>query len=65
MGGKPKAKDKKKKKLTAEEEAKAKMDAVDDIDDEDYKKALRKECRELEKQITAEEEQSILYQDER
>ncbi len=40
--------DPKKKKSSLEEEAKAKADAVDDIDDEDYKKSLRKECRLLE-----------------
>lgn len=45
--GKP-GKDPKKKKPSLEEEAKAKADAVDDIDDEDYKKSLRKECRMLE-----------------
>jgi len=48
MGGKPK-KPKKAKKLSLEEEAKARADAIDDIDDEDYKKSLRLECRELEK----------------
>lgn len=45
----PKKKDgKKKKKSSLEEEARARAEAVDDIDDEDYKKSLRKECRILE-----------------
>ena len=63
--GKPgKGKDSK-KKTNVEEEAKAKADAVDDIDDEDYKKSLRKECRELEEKIRKEEDLAGLYQDER
>ena len=62
----PKKKDAKKaKKSSLEEEAKAKADAVDDIDDEDYKKSLRKECRVLEDQIRKEEDLAGLYQDER
>ncbi len=62
----PKKKDgKKKKKSSVEEEAKARADAVDDIDDEDYKKSLRKECRELEEKIRKEEDLAGLYQDER
>ena len=44
----PKKKDKPKKKSSLEEDARAKAEAVDDIDDEDYKKSLRKECRLLE-----------------
>ena len=36
----PKKKDKPKKKSSLEEEARAKAEAVDDIDDEDYKKAI-------------------------
>lgn len=55
----------KKKKLTVEEEARAKAEAVDDIDDEDYKKSLRIECRALEKMIRKEEDLAGLYQDER
>jgi hypothetical protein len=54
-----------KKKLTLEEEAKMKADAVDDIDDEDYKKSLRLECRQLEKMMRKEEDLAGLYQDER
>ena len=61
----PKKKDAKKKKSSLEEEAKARADAVDDIDDEDYKKSLRKECRMLEEQIRKEEDLAGLYQDER
>ncbi len=56
---------KKKKKSSLEEEAKARADAVDDIDDEDYKKSLRIECRNLEKMIRKEEDLAGLYQDER
>ena len=52
---------KKKKKPLLEEEAKAKADAVDDIDDEDYKKSLRIECRNLEKMIRKEEDLAGLY----
>ena len=37
----------KKKKATLEEEAKAKADAINDIDDEDYKRSLRLEIRQL------------------
>jgi hypothetical protein len=61
MPPKKPGKGEKKKKLTAEEEAKAKADAVDDIDDEDYKKSLRIECRALEKLIRKEEDLSGLY----
>lgn len=63
MGGKKKGGGKKggKKKLSAEEEAKQKADAVNDIDDEEYKKTLRKECRELEKAIKREEDMAGLY----
>ena len=35
----------KKKKPSLEEEAKARADAVNDIDDEDYKRTLRLEIR--------------------
>jgi growth arrest-specific protein 8 len=52
-------------KLTIEEEAKAKADAVNDIDDEDYKKSLRLECRTLEKMARKEDDLAGLYQDER
>lgn len=37
------------KKKTTEEEAKARADAVDDIYDEDFKKLMRIEARNLEK----------------
>jgi hypothetical protein len=48
-----------------EEEARQKAEAVDDIDDEDYKKSLRVECRALEEKIRKEEDLAGLYQDER
>jgi hypothetical protein len=51
----------KKKKSSLEEDARAKAEAVDDIDDEDYKKSLRKECRLLEEQIRKEEDLAGLY----
>lgn len=54
-----------KKKNTLEEDARLKAEAVNDIDDEDYKKSLRKECRLLEEQIRKEEDLAGLYQDER
>jgi hypothetical protein len=54
-----------KKKPNAEEEARMKAEAVDDIDDDDYKKSLRIECRNLEKMIRKEEDLAGLYQDER
>lgn len=57
----PKKKDKPKKKSSLEEEARARAEAVDDIDDEDYKKSLRKECRLLEEQIRKEEDLAGLY----
>ena len=44
----PKKADKPKKAGGLEDEARAKAEAVDDIDDEDYKKSLRIECRALE-----------------
>ena len=66
MGGKGKGKGGgQKKKLSAEDEAKQKADAVDDIDDEGYKKNLRMECRELVKAIEKEENLAGLFQDER
>ena len=52
-------------KKSAEEEAKAKADAVEDIFDADYKKMLRVECRNLEKLIKKEEDLIGLYNDER
>jgi len=48
-----------------EEEARQKAEAVDDIDDDDYKKSLRIECRALEDKIRKEEYLAGLYQDER
>lgn len=55
----------KKKKLTPEEEALQNAAKVNDIDDEDYKKSLRLQARELEKNVQREEDQAGLYQDER
>ena len=54
-----------KKKTSVEDEARARAEAVDDIDDEDYKKSLRKEIRQLDDQIRKEEDLAGLYQDER
>lgn len=51
----------KKKKLSAEEEAREAAMKVDDIDDDDYKKSLRIECRNLEKMIRKEEDLAGLY----
>lgn len=67
MGGKKKAGGAKKgkKKLSAEDEAKQRADGVNDIDDEEYKKTLRKECRELDSLIRKEDIMAGLYQDER
>lgn len=48
-----------------EEEARTKAEAIDDIDDEDYKKSIRLECRALEDKIRKEEDLAGLYQDER
>lgn len=56
-----KPKGEKKKKLSTEEEARAKAEAVDDIDDEDYKKSLRIECRALEKMMRKEDDLAGLY----
>ena len=64
MGAKKKAVKAVKKKST-EGEAQARADAVDDIYDADFKKSLRIECRELEKQIKKEEDLIGLYNDER
>jgi hypothetical protein len=53
------------KKKSTEEEAKARADAVDDIYDDEFKKTLRIECRNLEKLIKKEEDLIGLYNDER
>ena len=53
------------KKLSVEDDARARAEAVDDIDDAEYKKSLRKECRALEDKIRKEEDLAGLYQDER
>lgn len=52
-------------KQTAEGEAMARANAVDDIVDEEYKKALRLECRLLEKKIQEEDKLAYMYNDER
>lgn len=54
-----------KKSGGVEDEARARAEAVDDIDDEDYKKSLRIEVRALEEKIKKEEDLAGLYQDER
>ena len=51
--------------LSAEDEAKKKAEAIDDIDDEDYKKSVRLEARDLEKKIKNEEKLTGLLMDER
>jgi hypothetical protein len=62
----PKAKPKADGKgLSQEEEAKKKAEAITDIDDDDYKKSLRLECRVIEKMIKNEEKLTGLYNDER
>ena len=48
-----------------EDEARQRAEAIDDIDDEDYKKSLRIECRALEDKIRKEEDLAGLHQDER
>ena len=53
------------KKKGAEEEAADRANAIDDIYPEDFKKSLRIETRELEKQIKKEEDLIGLYNDER
>ena len=50
---------------SAEEEAKKRAEGINDIDDEDYKKSLRIECRTLEKAIQNEEKLTGLNNDER
>lgn len=52
-------------KPSVEQEAAERANAVVDIADEDHKKQLRKECRELEKAIEKEEKLTALYNDER
>ena len=52
-------------KLTAEQEAKMRADAVDDNYDEDTRRSLRYECRSLKKQIEKEEVATGQYNDER
>ena len=63
----PPKKDPKAKKAGGglEDEARNRAEAVDDIDDDDYKKSLRVECRALEDKIRKEEDLAGLYQDER
>lgn len=51
--------------LSAEDEAKKKAEAVTDIHDDDYKKSLRLECRQLEKMIKTEEKFTGLFNDEK
>jgi hypothetical protein len=51
--------------LSAEEEAKKKAEAVTDIHDDEYKKSLRLECRQLEKMIKTEEKFTGLFNDEK
>ena len=48
-----------------EDVAREAANAVDDIDDDEYKKTLRKECREVEQMIRKEEDLAGMYQDER
>ena len=55
----------KKKKLSPEEEAVQNALNVNDIDDEDYKKELRRTARNIDIEITKEEDQAGQYQDER
>jgi len=65
MGAKKKLVKEDGKKKSTESEAQARADAIDDVHDEDYKKTLRIEARELEKQIKKEEDLIGLYNDER
>ncbi len=48
-----------------EEQARERANAVDDIDDEEYKKTLRLEIRKLEIMAIEEEKVAGMYQDER
>ena len=54
-----------KKKLTKEEKALAAANAVNDIDNEEYKFELAQECRKMVQMIKKEEDLAGLYQDER
>ena len=58
-------KDGKKSAGGIEDVAREAANAVDDIDDDEYKKTLRKECREIETFIRKEEDLAGMYQDER
>jgi hypothetical protein len=58
----PKAKE---AKGSLEDEARRKAEAIDDTDDDEYKKTLRLECRALEKLIKNEEKLTGLFNDER
>jgi len=60
MGGKAKE-----AKGSAEDEARKKAEAINDTDDDEYKKTLRLECRALEKLIKNEEKLTGLFNDER
>lgn len=51
--------------LGIEDQAREAAQAVNDIDDEEYKKTIRKECREVENLIRKEEDLAGMYQDER
>lgn len=62
---KGKADPKKKGPGGVEDQAREAAQAVDDIDDDEYKKTLRKECREIENLIRKEEDLAGMYQDER
>ncbi len=62
---KNKNKKEKKPKLTKAEKAMAAAEAVNDIDNDEYKLELANECRELVKQIQNEERLAGLFQDER
>ena len=52
-------------KLSTEQQALERANAVDDNYDEEYKRSLRLECRQLEKAIKREEDLTGLYNDER
>ena len=65
MGGKPKKAPAKGGKKTTEQIAMEGAEAVDDIFDDEYKKTLRLESRNLEKLIKKEEDLIGLYNDER
>ena len=51
--------------LSAEDEAKKKAEAIDDIDSEDYKKSVRIEIRQMRKFISDEEKLTGQLMDER